>query len=296
MGAKSGSLVVMDPNNGDVLALANYPTFDPNEVSFDPSDPRRNNLAITSPYEPGSVFKLVTAAAALETTRLRPESMINCGGGILRLGKRVIHEAHGGYGALSVADVLAKSSNIGAIQIGMTVGQSNMIEYVRRLGFGAKTGIGLKGEHHGKVRKKWGSTSLASVAMGHEIMVTAVQLAQLGTVMASGGMLIRPHLVVKKQRPGAQPEVIPAVKPVQVLQGKTAVDMRNMMEGVVLHGTARGKANLKGLHQRRQDRHGADLRFQHAPVHAPLQRVVCRLCAGDQAGGGDCGDAQRDVG
>ena len=290
-GAKTGSLVAMDPRTGEVLALVNYPTFNPNDVSFDPNDPRRNNLALTSPYEPGSVFKVVTVSAALETTHMRPESVVSCGNGILRLGSRVIHEAHGGYGSLSMADVLAKSSNIGAIQIGLKVGQDNMLEYIKKLGFGARTGVGLKGENGGKVRKKWGSTSLASVSMGHEIMVTAMQLAQLGVVVANGGTMVRPRLVVKKQRVGEAAEIIPAVAPVRVLKPETAITMRQLMEGVVLHGTAKGKANLKGYtsggktgtaqifdvstHQYTHHYNGSFLGF--APVNNPSIVIVVTL-------------------
>jgi cell division protein FtsI (penicillin-binding protein 3) len=247
--AKSGSLVALDPKTGDVLALANFPTFDPNQLpQKGESLLGRNNLAVTSPYEPGSVFKVCTLAAALETTSLRPESPIFCGNGILRLGSRVIHEAHGGYGTLTMAQVLAKSSNIGAIQIGLRVGSEKMYEYMRRLGFGSPTGCGFPSESGGRVRRldRWGKTSLASMAMGHEVMVTAMQLGQLGVIIANGGLLVRPRLVLKKIRPGEAPEVMPQAPPVRVLKPETATAMRNMMEGVVLTGTARGRANLNG--------------------------------------------------
>ena len=246
--ARSGSLVVMNAKTGEVLAFANYPTFNPNQLP-DPSTSlaSRNNVGITSPYEPGSVFKVVTLSCALETTSLRPSSMINCANGALRIGSRVIHEAHHGYGMLSFADVLAKSSNLGAIQIATVAGQQNLYEYVRRFGFGQQTGISLPSESKGRLFKfeRWGKTSYASVAMGHEVSVTAMQLAQACSIIANNGALIRPRLVLKKQRPGLPPEFVPAAKPVQVIRPETAIIMRQLMEGVVLHGTGKA-AKLKG--------------------------------------------------
>ena len=131
-GAKSGSIVVMNPYTGEILAMANWPTFDPNEPPAPGEAPgARSNLAITTPFEPGSVFKVITLAAALETTRLRPDSPINCGNGSLNLMGRVIHDHV--RGTLSMADVLAKSSNIGAIQIGLKVGERQLYSYVPQI-------------------------------------------------------------------------------------------------------------------------------------------------------------------
>jgi cell division protein FtsI (penicillin-binding protein 3) len=248
--ARSGSVIVMNPRNGEVLALANWPTFDPNE-SPGPGHPLRyrNNIAITTPYEPGSVFKVVTLSAALETTSMRPDTIVNCGNGVLRLGWRVIHEAHHGYGLLPMAEVLARSSNIGAIQIGLRVGPEKMYEYMRKLGFGSETGIPLPAESSGVVRRleRWGSTSLASMAMGHEVSVTAIQLAQLASIIANGGLRIAPKLILKKQRPGSEAETPQSPPPVRVLRPETAITMRQMMEGVVIlpHGTGK-RARLNG--------------------------------------------------
>jgi cell division protein FtsI (penicillin-binding protein 3) len=249
--AHSGSVVVINPRNGEVLAMANYPTFDPNEPSArNQPITWRNNLAITSPYEPGSVFKVVTLSAALETTSMRPATVVNCGNGVLRLGSRTIHEAHHGYGLLSMADVLARSSNIGAIQIGLRVGSEKMYEYMRRLGFGSDTGVPLPSESGGVVRKlsRWGSTSLASMSMGHEVSVTAVQLAQLCSIIANGGLRVQPKLILKKQRPGEAAEIEADAKPVRVLRPETAITMRKMMEGVVIlpYGTGHRTARLSG--------------------------------------------------
>ncbi len=181
--------------------------------------------------------------AALETTNVRPETLIPTGNGILVLPGRVVHESHHGYGTITMAEVLEKSSNIGAIMIGTRVGRENMYEYARRLGFGQKTGLPVPAESAGKLRplREWGTTSLASISMGQEVSVTSVQLARLGAVMANGGMLVKPRLILKR---GDKPE--PMEAPVRVIKPETAITMRQMMEGVVLRGTGRLHARLDG--------------------------------------------------
>ena len=242
--AATGSLVVMNPITGDVLAMASYPTFDPNDAAVDPKDPARINHAVALPFEPGSVFKVITLSAALETTRLRPESLINCHGGAFKLPGRIIHDSHLGLGIIPMADVLARSSNAGAVEVGSHVGPENLYKYVRRFGFGSKTGIELKEENRGRVWPfdKWRKTSWASVSMGQEVGVTTLQLAQAASIVANGGMLVRPHLVLRK---ADKPYVAPP--PVRVLQPENAITMRQMMEGVVVlpYGTGR-RARLAG--------------------------------------------------
>jgi cell division protein FtsI (penicillin-binding protein 3) len=233
--AEHGSLVAMDPRTGEVLALENYPTYDPNERLHPGEKPfGRENLAVVAPFEPGSVFKVVTLSAALETTNLRPDSIINCGNGVMSLFSRVIHD-HKPYSALSMQDVLAYSSNIGAIRIGMQVGNKNLYEYVRRFGFGQRTGIELPAEAPGILRplKRWQPTSIGSVPMGHEIAVTSVQLAQAGSVIANGGFLVHPHLVAWKQAPGEPKELMKYAPPVEVLEPETVATMKMMMRRVI---------------------------------------------------------------
>jgi cell division protein FtsI (penicillin-binding protein 3) len=140
-GAEAGSVVVLDPYTGDVLAMASYPTFNPNLPPAQGEDAMRarQNLAVSRTFEPGSVFKVITVAAAMEKTNLTPESMVDCGNGLLNLYGRVIHD-HDPYRSLSVADVLAHSSNIGAIRIALATGNQNFYEYEKRFGFGSKTG------------------------------------------------------------------------------------------------------------------------------------------------------------
>lgn len=238
-GAKTGSVVVMDPRTGDILAIANYPTFDPNEPPTKAQGlTSRDNLAASTPYEPGSVFKVITLTAALETTRLRPETIVPCGSTVTIAG-RVIHD-HGHYVSLPMEDVLARSSNTGAINIGLRVGDAKMFEYMKRFGFGRATGLTLPGESSGLVRplRRWSKVSIGSVAMGHEVSVTTLQLAQACSVIASGGLLMRPRLVV-----GTMTE-----PPVRVIQPETAITMRRMMEGVVIkpYGTGFHYAHIPG--------------------------------------------------
>ncbi len=245
--SQTGSVVAMDPKTGEILALASYPPYDPNLPPASEEDKeKRANHAVSVPFEPGSVFKVITVAAALETTRLTPDTVLNCGGGRFNLFGRVIHD-HDSYSALSVADILAKSSNIGAIQIGLTVGEPAMLSYVKRFGFGRETGLPLPGESSGKVRelKDWSRTSIGSVAMGHEISATSVQLAQAIAAVANNGMMPKPHIVYARQRPGGKPERPAAEAPRPVLKPETAITMRRLMEGVVLHGTGKS-ARLQG--------------------------------------------------
>src|SRR5260370_6364197 len=199
----------------------------------------RENRAGNALFEPGSVFKVITLTAALETSRIRPETWVNCGNGIFKMPGRVIHD-HNSYSGLSMEDVLARSSNIGAINIGLQVGQGYMFDYMHRFGFGAKTGIPLPGESSGILRplKRWQKTSLSSVAMGHEVGVTALQLAQACSVIANGGLLVKPRLAMDQ----------PIAQPVRVLKPETAITMRRMMEGVVIktYGTAHKYARIPG--------------------------------------------------
>lgn len=247
-GCSSASLVVMDPHTGEILALASYPGFDPNQPPRDAQEAqvRFHNHAFSVPFEPGSVFKVVTLAAAFETTPLKPDTVVPCGNGRIALYGRVVRDHHA-YSALTAADVLAKSSNIGAINIALKVGESRMYEYVRRFGFGERTGVPLPAESPGRVRplRQWHKTSLASIAMGHELSATTLQLARAVSVIANGGMLVKPRLVLWRQEADGRVVKLPAEPPQRVLRPETAFLMRRLMEGVVLHGTGKA-ARLDG--------------------------------------------------
>jgi membrane peptidoglycan carboxypeptidase len=166
---------------------------------------------------------------------------------VINLFGRVIHDTHR-YGALTVQQVFEKSSNIGAIQIGRKVGDQVMYEFVRRFGFGRKTGVELPGESAGMVRRvaDWTPSSIGSVAMGHEVSTTSIQLAVAGSVIANGGLLVKPQIVLARQKPGEAEVRFAPMQPRRVLKPETAITMRQFMEGVVLRGTGRNVANLKG--------------------------------------------------
>jgi len=241
--ARTGAAIVINPYNGEILAMANWPSFDPNQAPVTREQKlAHRDLGLSVPFEPGSIFKMVTLSAALETTTLRPDSLINCHNGFLPLPGRVVHEAHRGFGMLTVAEVLEKSSNIGAIEIGAQVGPERMYEYVQRFGFGSRTGLPLPAESPGLLRKlnRWGTTSLASISMGQEISTTSVQLARACSVVANGGFLVQPKLVLEEG--GVK---TPDVAPRRVIQASTAITMRHLMEGVVLRGTGKA-AHLSG--------------------------------------------------
>lgn len=246
--AKHGSVVAIDPHSGAILALANYPTYDPNKPVPAGDHPYgREDYAVVAPYEPGSVFKVITLSAALETTNLKPQTIIPCAGGVLRIFGRTIHDAES-HGDLSMADVLAKSSNVGAVRIGMEVGAKNMYDYVRRFGVGQRTGVELPAESAGMLRplRRWQRTSLASISFGHEVSVTTLQLARIGSVIASGGYLIHPHLVAWTQIPGGPKVYKHFPPPVRVLKPSTVATMRWMMHRVVEPGGTAPQLHLVG--------------------------------------------------
>ncbi|MBS1828330.1 MAG: transpeptidase family protein [Acidobacteria bacterium] len=247
---KSGSVVVLHPETGDILAMASFPTFDPNTTPNNEEEmSARLNQAIAAPFEPGSVFKVITLSAALESTRLGPDSPINCLGGTINLYGRVIHEAKRGFGVMPMRMVLAKSSNVGAIQVALQVGVKNLHHYVKAFGFGKRVGLPLPAEEPGQVfePRKWGKTSIGSVAMGHEVTTTTIQLAQAASVVANHGRLVKPRIVLKRQRPGEVVEWEPVAAPVVVMKPENSERMKDMMHDVVLPGgTGYPRADLVG--------------------------------------------------
>src|ERR1041385_5735684 len=170
--AKSGTVIVLDPRSGEILALANAPTFDPNKVA-EAKPETRSNWALQNIYEPGSTFKVVAFSAAIEKKLVRPEDHIHCQMGAITVAGRLIHDHHP-YGVLTLSEALAKSSNIAAIKLGLRVGDQTMYDFIKRFGFGSKTGIELPGETSGIVRKveRWQPSSIGSIAMGQEVGVT----------------------------------------------------------------------------------------------------------------------------
>jgi cell division protein FtsI (penicillin-binding protein 3) len=242
--AKNGSLVVQDPNSGELLAVANWPTFDPNGAGSFPDEVRMDR-AVTAAYEPGSTFKLITLAAALENGVARPNDLVDCQEGSILVAGRLIHDWHP-FGLLSVREVLAHSSDVGAIKIALRLGAPKFYETIRAFGFGQPTGILLSGENHGLLRpvENWSASSIGSLAIGQEVSVTPVQIISAVSAIANGGILYRPR-VVREIHGGAPKAPNPHAAPERVLDEKTAATLREMMAGVILEGTGK-PAKLDG--------------------------------------------------
>jgi cell division protein FtsI/penicillin-binding protein 2 len=238
--ARAGTAVVMNPTTGEVLGLAAYPTFNPNAPGLSGEDELRN-LAVQAAYEPGSTFKIVTAAAALEQGIVKTTDVIDCAPGYIVLpGRRIVDEAGGhNYGALTFEDVIVKSSNVGAIKVGLRTGAGRLIEYVERFGFGQRNMRDLAGVSAGI----WAPAGLddngvASVSMGYQIGVTPLQMASAASVVANGGLLMRPVLVRAIVRNGQREVRRPDVLR-RAIQPETAATLTAIMEAVTERGTAR---------------------------------------------------------
>lgn len=243
--AKSGTAIVMDPRTGEILALANAPTFDPNKPASD-SIEARANWALQNIYEPGSTFKVVAYSAAIEKGLVKPEDKIDCQMGQITVAGRLIHD-HKPFGVLTIADALAQSSNVGAIKLGLLVGNETMYDYMKKLGFGSRTGIDLAGESPGILRSlnRWQPSSIGSLAIGQEIGVTPLQMASAYCVLANGGTWVKPHLVRELRSPDGAVTFQAKTESRAVLRSETTAALRHMLEGVTLRGTAK-RAQLDG--------------------------------------------------
>ena len=235
--AIAGSVVVENPNTGELLAVANGPTFNPNAAGTSPPESRIDR-AISSAYEPGSIFKIVTLSAAIDQGLVKPTDVVDCQEGSIDIAGHKIHDWHP-FGDLSVADILANSSDVGTIKIGLRLGAPKLYQYMQSYGFGQPTGVDLPGESKGLMRRleNWTPISVGSISMGQEVGVTPIQILTVMSAIANGGMIIRPH-VVADLRTGIQ-DIVPESQPAprRVMQATTAATMRGMLEGVVLHGT-----------------------------------------------------------
>ena len=243
--AKSGTAIVMDPRTGEILALANAPTFDPNKPAANSAEARANG-ALQNIYEPGSTFKVVAYSAAIERGLVKPEDKIDCQMGQITVAGRLIHD-HKPFGVLTISDALAQSSNVGAIKLGLLVGNETMYEYMKKLGFGSRTGIDLAGESPGILRSlnRWQPASIGSLAMGQEVGVTPLQMASAYCVLANNGTWVKPHVVRELRGPDGTVTFQARTESRTVLKAETTAALRNMLEGVTLRGTAK-RAQLDG--------------------------------------------------
>jgi cell division protein FtsI (penicillin-binding protein 3) len=240
-GAVGGSVVVLDSQSGGILAMANYPTFNPNKIrTSDAQD--RINRAVQNIYEPGSTFKIVTAGAALEEKLASANDLIHTNPGYITIGSRVIDEAKGhNYGTLTFEDVIVKSSNVGAVKIGWSLGAERLSDYVARFGFGVKTSKSdFGGESRGIVFRpsQLNQGAVASVSMGYNVSVTPLQMAAAFNVVATGGELLQPRVVKAVIKDGVQTET-PRTVVRRVFSTGTAAELTRIMEQVVERGTAK---------------------------------------------------------
>jgi cell division protein FtsI (penicillin-binding protein 3) len=245
--AEAGTIVVENPHTGEVLALANWPDFDPN--SFNHASPSSlKNRAVSDIYEPGSTFKVVTLSAALEEKLTNPDEVIDCQMGSIVVSGRLIHD-HKAYGALTVTQVLENSSDVGAIKLALRLGDERFDRYIRAFGFGSQTGIELPGETRGltKPASRWSKVSIGAISMGQEIGVSPMQLIAMASTIANDGVAVAPRILAGNTPPHSTPQLV-AYHPVvgrRVISPLTAARLKHMLEGVVLHGTG-PKAILNG--------------------------------------------------
>ena len=242
--AKSGTVIVENPNTGELLAVANWPTFNPNAAK-DTNPESRMDRAASALYEPGSVFKIVTLSAAIDQGITNADELIDCQMGSIYIAGHRIRD-HKAFGLLTVSQVLSNSSDVGAIKVGLRLGGPKFYDYIRSFGFGQPTGVDLPGESRGMLRRleNWTPVSVGSVSMGQEIGVTPLQMITAMSAMANGGLIVRPH-VVRALRRGTKMAEPPQPQPRRVIRATTAATMRRMLEGVVLNGTGK-RARLDG--------------------------------------------------
>jgi cell division protein FtsI (penicillin-binding protein 3) len=243
--AEGGTAIILQPYTGEILALANWPTFNPN--AFTTADPvARRNRAVQDYYEPGSTFKVVTASAAIEEGLIRPTDPIDCSPGYITFGSRMIRDTHE-YGVLPFIDVIAKSSNVGAIRVGMKIGATRLTQYVSRFGFGQTLASDFRGENAGMVwpADQLDASALASVSMGYQVGVTPLQMAAAVGAVANGGELVEPHVVRAFIRNGRREDVARNVVR-RAIAPETAATVTEIMEAVVERGTAKATAQIDG--------------------------------------------------
>ncbi|PYK16827.1 MAG: penicillin-binding protein 2 [Verrucomicrobia bacterium] len=241
---QKATIILMRPQTGEILALANRPDFDLN-LRAEAKPEEMKNRAIIDMMEPGSTFKIVAAAAALNERKLRPDSTIFCENGLWNFGGSALHD-HRAFSYLSVRDILVKSSNIGAAKLALSVGEQRFYEYIRRFGFGERTGIELPGEIGGLIRppRAWSKISITRIPMGHEVGVTPLQMTVAMAVIANGGKLITPRIIKSITTP--EGKTISSLSPVelrQVISPETAREIGDALRGVVSdRGTAAAAA------------------------------------------------------
>jgi len=245
--AIAGTVVVENPRTGEILALASRPTFNPNVFNSVPLESLKNR-AVSDVYEPGSVFKIVTYSAAIDQHVVTPDDHVDCQHGSIDVFGMKIHD-HESLGVVTIAEALAHSSDVAAIKVGMKLGDQRLYQYIKAYGFGQQTGIELPGETRGLAKpvNHWSKVSIGAISMGQEIGVTPLQTVSLVSTIANDGVYTPPRIVAGELPPDSKalPVVFHPAEQHRVVSTMTAAEMKKMMEGVVLFGTAR-RAILDG--------------------------------------------------
>jgi cell division protein FtsI (penicillin-binding protein 3) len=244
--ASGGTAIVVDPRDGAILAMASYPSFDPNRFRDYPQSNWKNSV-VQDVFEPGSTFKIITAAAALEEGIVTPSELIDCGEGGIRLGGYTVREhTRRAYGWISFEDVMAQSSNVGTIKVGLRLGPERLYDYARRFGFGEKSGIELPGEAVGILRpvERWSALSNGVISIGQEIAATPLQVVQATATIANGGLRVPPRIVDRVvDEAGNTVYEPPPQPPVRVVSERTAAVLNEILKTAVARGTG-GKAAI----------------------------------------------------
>lgn len=244
--ARAAVIIMMDPFTGEILALANRPTYDPN-IPASVKEFEKRNRAITDLYEPGSTFKIIMGSAAIEEGVVRLDSKFDCSRGAVEVGGRLIHDAHR-HGMLTFKEVVQKSSNVGSIMVGMKLGKERMYKYAKAFGFGDRTGIDLPGEAAGLIRspEKWSGVSLGSVSIGQEVLVTPLQILRAYSAIANGGLLVKPHIVSRILSPdgAVQWNFNPEFK--RAISKSTAETFKEILKTVTEEGGTATMASING--------------------------------------------------
>ena len=241
--ADGASAVVMDPRTGEVLALASYPTFNPNVRNQALVELSSKNKATNTIYEPGSTFKIFTTAAGFRDDLVFENELIDCQGGALRVANHTYHDWKRGFGIMPFSEVVANSSNVGMIKVGLRLQPKRFYEWLRAFGFGERTGIGLPGESAGILRptSRWTALSQSSMIIGQEIGVTPLQLTTGVSAIANGGLLLQPYIVseIRDAEGNVQFEHKPTVRR-RVIDKVTAARVMDVLEGVIDPNSATG--------------------------------------------------------
>jgi len=240
--SKAAAALVLDPATGEILALANRPTVDPNEYGKSSPESRRNR-AVVDLYEPGSTFKVVTGAAMLDSGAVAPTEMFHCENGTYAFASRKIRDHHA-YGLLTFRGIIENSSNIGMVKIGTRMAHSTLHEYIDRFGIGERTGIELPGEAAGLVAPaaRWTPSTRASICFGHEIAITPLQMAVALGAIANDGVLVPPRIVMGTRDALGELHPAPSREPHRVVSSRTAATMVDLLAGVIEKGTGKQAA------------------------------------------------------